>query len=159
MLPASVAFGIARNQLFEIRGLARSSAAYGAATLAITGLFAFLITFADALFTRLNVNATSTGFSVTFLFFAILAFNPLRDRLQSLVDRVFDRDRSGYRDAVREISEAMVSMLSLDEVVDRLLAAVTEQHGQRARAWCCCSTTRRSACGPRRGAASSTTTR
>jgi signal transduction histidine kinase len=129
ILPASVAYGIARNQLFEIRGLARSSAAYGAATLAITGLFAFLITFADALFTRFNVNATSTGFSVTFLFFAILVFNPLRDRLQALVDRVFDRDRSGYRDAVREISEAMVSMLSLDEVVDRFLGAVTESMG------------------------------
>jgi len=129
VLPASVAYGIARNQLFEIRGVARSSAAYGAATLAITGLFAFLITFADALFDRFNMNASSPWFSVTFLFFAILAFNPLRDRLQSLVDRVFDRDRSGYRDAVREISEAMVSMLSLDEVVDRLLEAVTESMG------------------------------
>ncbi len=129
ILPASVAYGIARNQLFEIRGVARSSAAYGAATLAITGLFALLITSADAAFTRFNVNASSPLFSVTFLFFAILAFNPLRDRLQALVDRVFDRDRAGYRDAVREISEAMVSMLSLGEVVERLLAAVTESMG------------------------------
>ena len=29
---------------------------------------------------------------VVFLFFAILAFNPLRTRMQSLVDRFFDRD-------------------------------------------------------------------
>jgi len=129
VLPASVAYGIARNQLFEIRGVARSSAAYGAATLAITGLFALMITSADALFDRFNMNASSPWFSVTFLFFAILVFNPLRDRMQALVDRVFDRDRSGYRDAVREISEAMVSMLSLDEVVDRLLEAVTESMG------------------------------
>ena len=129
ILPASVAYGIARNQLFEIRGVARSSAAYGAATLAITGLFALLITFADTLFGRFNMNASSPWFSVTFLFFAILAFNPLRDRLQALVDRMFDRDRAGYRDAMREISEAMVSMLSLDEVVDRLLTAVTEGMG------------------------------
>ena len=129
VLPASVAFGIARNQLFDIRGVARSSAAYGAATLAITGFFAFLITFADAAFSRFRIDAGSPWFSVTFLFLAILAFNPLRTRLQSLVDRVFDRDRAGYRNAVREISEAMVSMLSLDEVVDRLLAAVTDSMG------------------------------
>ena len=44
---------------------------------------------------------------------AILLFNPLRNRLQRLVDRFFDRDRVAYRVAVREISEAMVSMLSL----------------------------------------------
>ena len=129
VFPAAMAYGIARNQLFDIRGAARSSAAYGAATLAITGLFALLITFADAAFSRFNMNANSPFFSVTFLFFAILAFNPLRDRLQALVDRVFDRDRVGYRNAVREISEAMVSMLSLDEVSDRLLLAVTDTMG------------------------------
>lgn len=129
VFPAVMAYGIARNQLFDIRGAARSSAAYGAATLAITGLFALLITFADAAFSQFNMNANSPFFSVTFLFFAILAFNPLRNRLQSLVDSVFDRDRVGYRTAVREISEAMVSMLSLDEVSDRLLLAVTDTMG------------------------------
>ena len=74
-----------------MRSVAKSSAAYGAATLAITGVFAFLITFADAAVSRLNISFR--WFQVTFLFFAILAFNPLRNRLQNLVDRFFDRDR------------------------------------------------------------------
>lgn len=124
--PVAVGYGIVRGNLFDIRGAARSSAAYGAATLAITGLFAALITFADTLFRHFNVNSRSPAFSITFLFVAILAFNPLRDRLQTLVDRLFDRDRTGYRDALREISEAMVSMLSLGEISERLLTAVIE---------------------------------
>jgi signal transduction histidine kinase len=66
---------------------------------------------------------------VTFLFLAILAFNPLRNRLQDLVDRFFDRDREAYRVAVREISEAMVSMLSLSEIADRILLALTDTMG------------------------------
>ena len=127
--PVGVAWGILRGQLFDARGLARSSAAYGAATLAITGLFAFLITFADAAFARWNVNASSPWFSVVFLFFAILAFNPLRNRLQTLVDQLFDRDRAGYREAVRSISEAMVSMLSLSEIGERLVLALTGSMG------------------------------
>jgi two-component system NtrC family sensor kinase len=127
--PVGVAWGILRGQLFDARGLARSSAAYGAATLAITGLFAFLITFADAAFARWNVNASSPWFSVVFLFLAILAFNPLRDRLQSLVDQIFDRDRAGYREAVRTISEAMVSMLSLSEIGERLVLALAGSMG------------------------------
>ena len=129
VFPVAISYGIVRRRLFDMRGVARSSAAYGAATLAITGFFAALITFADAAFRELNVSADSPLFSITFLFFAILAFNPLRDRLQALVDRLFDRDRSGYRTAVREISEAMVSMLSLEEVSDRLLLAVTDTMG------------------------------
>jgi signal transduction histidine kinase len=129
VFPLCVGYGIVRGRLFDVRGVARSSAAYGVATLAITGIFASLITFADTAFRQVNVNASSPWFSVVFLFFAILAFNPLRNRLQSLVDRVFDRDRAGYRSAVREISEAMVSMLSLNEISERLLLAVTETMG------------------------------
>jgi len=35
--------------------------------------------------------------------------------------RLFDRGRRAYRRAVREISEAMVSMLSAKEIVERIL--------------------------------------
>jgi signal transduction histidine kinase len=49
--------------------------------------------------------------------------------MQNLVDRFFDRDRAAYRVAVREISEAMVSMLSLSEIADRILVALTDTMG------------------------------
>ena len=126
VFPLAVGYGIVRGRLFDVRNFARSSGAYGVATVAITGLFAALITFADAAFRRFNVNSESPLFSVVFLFLAILAFNPLRNRLQALVDRMFDRDRAGHRDALREISEAMVSMLSLGEISERLLLAIHE---------------------------------
>ena len=126
VFPLAVGYGIVRGRLFDVRNFARSSGAYGAATLAITGLFAGTITFADAAFRRFNVNAESPLFSIVFLFLAILAFNPLRNRLQGLVDRMFDRDRAGHRDALREISEAMISMLSLGEISERLLLAIQD---------------------------------
>ena len=127
LFPLGVGIGMIRGELFELRSIAKSSAAYGAATLAITGLFAFLITFADAAVARLEISLR--WFQVAFLFFAILAFNPLRNRLQDLVDRFFDRDREAYRVAVREISEAMVSMVSLQEIADRILLALTDTMG------------------------------
>ncbi|MFQ5415689.1 MAG: sensor histidine kinase [Myxococcota bacterium] len=127
IFPVAVGYGIMRKQLIDVRWMAKSSAAYGAATLAITGVFAFLITFADSLVSRLNINLR--WFQVSFLFVAILLFNPLRNRMQALVDRFFDRDRETYRDAVREISEAMVSMLSLSEIADRILIALTDTMG------------------------------
>ena len=64
VFPLAVAYGIVRRQLFEIRMVAKSSATYGAATLAITGIYAFLITFADAAVSRFNMNARSPLFSV-----------------------------------------------------------------------------------------------
>ena len=127
IFPVAVGYGMVRRQLFDFRIAAKSSAAYGAATLAITGVFAFMITFADELVARYGVNVRSV--QVVLLFLAILAFNPLRERMQGLVDNFFDRDRSRYRQAVREISEAMVSMLSMEEIGDRILAALTDTMG------------------------------
>jgi signal transduction histidine kinase len=125
--PVAVGYGMVRRQLLEFRLAAKSSAAYGAATLAITGIFAFMITFADELVARYGVTVRSV--QVVLLFLAILAFNPLRERMQGLVDNFFDRDRSRYRLAVREISEAMVSMLSTREIGDRILLALTDTMG------------------------------
>jgi len=127
VFPAIVGYGMVRKQLFEFRVVAKSSAAYGAATLAITGVFATLITFADVVVELVGLNLRSV--QVAFLFLAILAFDPLRNRMQRLVDNLFDRDRSRYRVAVREISEAMVSMLSLREIGDRILLALTDTMG------------------------------
>ncbi len=86
-----------------------------------------MITFADELVARYGVNVRSV--QVVLLFLAILAFNPVRERMQRLVDNFFDRDRSRYRQAVREISEAMVSMLSMSEIGDRILVALTDTMG------------------------------
>jgi signal transduction histidine kinase len=122
-----VGYGIVYRQLFDLRNVARSSAAYGAASIAITAAFALLITFADSLVADFGVSTRSA--QVALLFIAILLFNPVRTRMQNLVDRYFDRDRAAYRLAVREISEAMVSMLSLGEIADRILVALTDTMG------------------------------
>jgi signal transduction histidine kinase len=129
VFPVSVAYGIVKKELFDIRHLARSSVAYGAATLAITGLYALLVAAADAALVKLHWDARSPRFTLVFLFFAILAVNPLRERLQALVDRLFDRERGRYRQTVREISEAMVSMLSIQEIVERIVRALSDAMG------------------------------
>ena len=110
-----------------MRNVARSSAAYGAATLGITGVFALVITSTDTLVSRFGVGERPAQLAL--LFVALLLFDPVRRRMQALVDRFFDRDRAAYRVAVREISEAMVSMLSLNEISDRILLALTDTMG------------------------------
>lgn len=129
VFPVAVSYAILRRNLFDIRFAAKSSAAYGLATGVITAVFALFITFADAVVSEFNVSASSTSFQIAFLFVAILVFNPLRTRLQQIVDRLFDRDRARYRLAVREMSDAMVSMLSIKEIGDRILIALTDTMG------------------------------
>ena len=129
VFPISVAYGIVKKELFDIRHVMRSSAAYGAATLTITGVYAALVAAADAAMVKLHMDARSPRFTVMFMFLAILAVNPLRNRMQALVDRLFDRERGRDRQTVREISEAMVSMLSIQEIVERIVRALSDAMG------------------------------
>ena len=127
--PLAVSYGMIRRQLFDFRLAARSSATYGTASLLVTGGFAFLIAFTDEIV--LLSGATARWVQILALFLAILAFNPIRERIQDLVDRFFDRDRSRYREAVGEIAKAMVSTLTIEEIRDRILTALTDTMGVR----------------------------
>ena len=129
--PFAIGYGMLSRNLFDVRLASGSSATYALVSLAITGVFAFVVAFADQIVSVSGVTVRWVQFA--FLFLAILAFNPVRERVQRLVDRVFDRDRSRYRRAVREISEATVSMLSMNEIGEQILTTLVDAMGvQRA---------------------------
>ncbi|MFP6563226.1 MAG: ATP-binding protein [Myxococcota bacterium] len=127
--PLAISYGMVRRQLFDFRLAARSSAAYGVASLVVTGAFAGLVAFTDEIVLLSGVTARSV--QVVALFFAILAFNPVRARVQSVVDRVFDRNRARHRRAVGEVAAALVSVISVEEIRDRILDALTTTMGVR----------------------------
>lgn len=132
IFPVAVGYAILRRQnLLEISAEARSQAAYGFVSVAVTLLVALLVTFANASVSGFDFGTRAYWYSVGYLFLAIMVFNPVRSRLQSFVDRVFDRDRTRYHTAVGEVSDAMVSMLSIREIVQRILIVLTDTMGVR----------------------------
>jgi len=130
--PCGVGYIIVRRQtLLEMRAAAKSSAYYGLISLLIAGLIALLVTFVNASISGFEFGTREYWVSVGYLFGAILIINPVRTRLQAIADRVFDRDRARYQRTVKEISEAMVSMISLQEIVQRMIVALTGAMGVR----------------------------
>ena len=127
VFPLAVGYGIVRGSSSRCAASPNPRPPTARRRSRITGAFALAISFADALVARFGVSERPA--QVALLFVAILLFNPVRNRMQALVDRFFDRDRAAYRVAVREISEAMVSMLSLGEIADRILVALTDTMG------------------------------
>ncbi len=132
VFPVAVGYAILRRQnLLEISAEARSQATYGFISVSVTLLVALLVTFANASVSGFDFGTRAYWYSVGYLFLAIIIFNPVRARLQSFVDRVFDRDRARYHRAVGEVADAMVSMLSIREIVQRILIVVTDTMGVR----------------------------
>jgi signal transduction histidine kinase len=121
--PLAIGIGILRQQVFGIRDVAKSSFVYGLLTVAITGSYALAVAILGTLSgTALLANP---WFSFPVIFGLVLIFSPLRERLHDVADRLFERDRTYYQATVRRTSEALVSLLSVDDILERVLWTVS----------------------------------
>jgi two-component system NtrC family sensor kinase len=121
---AALAYAIAAHDAFDINRLLRQTALYFALTLVIAATYAAILTAVSVFIPARNVVA-SVAFQVpVFVLFGFL-FQPLRERLQTLIDTTFFRREVDYRSAVGDVSAALTSVLDLGEIFDRVGGAVT----------------------------------
>jgi signal transduction histidine kinase len=97
---AGIGLGIFRYRLYDVDRLINRTVVYGLVTLGLVGAFAALdVTLAVALGGGSVVVAAGSAFVVALL------LRPLRDRVQDLVDRTFDRRRHGAVAIVRALAQ------------------------------------------------------
>ncbi len=92
LMPASIAIAITRYRLYEIDRLVSRGLAWGLLTGALVAVYAVGVLVLQALLGSLTQGETLAVAASTLL--AVALFQPLRRRIQSAVDRRFDR--AGY---------------------------------------------------------------
>jgi hypothetical protein len=92
LMPASIGIAITRYRLYEIDRLVSRGLAWGLLTSALVGVYAGAVLVLQALLGSLTQGVTLAVAASTLL--AAALFQPLRRRIQSAVDRRFDR--AGY---------------------------------------------------------------
>jgi hypothetical protein len=117
--PISIGVGIMRYRLYEIERLVSRTLSYAILTALLAGTFIGLI----ALTTNTLALSGRVGVAASTLAAAAL-FNPLRIRVQRLVDRRFNRARYDADATVAAFSAALRDAVDLDTVRAELLAAV-----------------------------------
>jgi len=119
LVPVAVAVAIVRYQLFDIRLVVSRTVTYLVLTGLVVGAYVGIVALLDATARQLGL-----GGSILATVVVAIAFNPLRLRLQALVDRLFYGDR---RDPVRAASRVGQRLLETDGTDRRLvLDAVRE---------------------------------
>jgi len=125
IFPASIAYAIAKHNLFDVDVYIKRAVGYAILTALIVGAYALVSIPLNILMGRYQV-AQSKAFPILFTLGVILVFNPLRDRVQAFVDRVFFRREYDYGKIVEKMGAAMTSLLDLGEVLDRLVGTFIE---------------------------------
>ncbi len=121
----ALAYAITAHDAFDINRLLRRTALYFALTLVIATTYAAIVA-ALSLFVPAGNVVASVAFQVpVFVLFGLL-FQPLRDRIQTLIDVGFFRRVVDYRRAVHEVSAALTSVLDLAEIFERVGRTLTQ---------------------------------
>jgi hypothetical protein len=118
-LPASIGVGILKYRLYEIDRIISRTLAYAIVTGALVGVYAGVVLLA----TRVLPFHTPVAVAGATLLAAAL-FNPLRRRVQSAVDRRFNRARYDADRTIAAFAARLQDAVQLDSVQDDLAGVV-----------------------------------
>jgi len=126
LFPLSIAYTIVKHDLFAIDTIVRRTYGYVLSTATVVAVYAVLVSTLNVTFQGSDV-ARSPLFSIGFALAVVFLFEPVHRRFQSFVDRVFYRRRYDYGKTIKNISEAMTSILDPDLISRMLIGSVVKE--------------------------------
>ncbi len=124
--PLSIGYAIVRHDLFEIDVVIRRTYGYVLSTAAVVGAYALIVSALNITFQSSQISR-SPMFSIIFALGVVFFFRPLHERFQGFVNRVFYRQLYDYRKTIKDISEAMISILDQDVIHRTLIGSVVKE--------------------------------
>jgi len=118
-----IAYVILRYKLLDINIVVRRGFIYFTLTIIIASMYLFMI------FVLERVLRGMVEISLVAILIAVgiaLIFQPLRERLQRWIDRLFFRERFNYYQALRRFAQRMVAILDLNELINATMNIVSE---------------------------------
>jgi hypothetical protein len=125
LLPLAFGFAMLRYRLWDVDVLINRTLVYGALTLTLTGVFVGLVVGLQALLRGVISQDSGVAIALSTLVIYVL-FQPLRRRLQALIDRRFYRRRYDAAKILAAFSATLRQEVDLDTLRAQVLAVAQE---------------------------------
>ena len=121
-LPLSLTIAVMRYRLYDIDIIINRSLVYGALTIATIGIYVFIVGYLGSLFQA--INQTAFGFLATGL--VALIFQPLRERLQSMVNRLMYGERDDPLAVLSSLSKRLEGASEPEAILPSIVETVAQ---------------------------------
>jgi class 3 adenylate cyclase len=113
--PSFIAYSIVKHDLFDIDSVIKGTYGYVLTTGALAGIYGLFVLLSNLAFGGFEFTK-SPMFPLVFILVIVFLFNPLRNRVQRFINRMFYRLEYNYQETIQKISETMRSLLNLHEI-------------------------------------------
>ncbi len=128
IFPASIAYAIGRHNLFDVDVYIKRAVGYGLMTALIGFAYTILqMGTRSVVFTTLFGEVGETFYPVLFALMVVFLFNPVNRKIKESVDRLFFRGAFDYKKTISAVSNALTSMLNLDQIISQILRTVRDE--------------------------------
>lgn len=125
VFPLSIAYSIIKHKLFDIDLIMQRTVLYGFTTGIVAAVFIGVVYGLNSVVSE-QINWQNPATVIFFCGLLVVALNPLRDKLQSIVDKMFFRNRYDYRTIVTKISRDLTTILNVDRIADTVVNSVNQ---------------------------------
>jgi serine phosphatase RsbU (regulator of sigma subunit)/preprotein translocase subunit SecE len=123
--PASIAYSIIRHNLFDADAIIRRTVGYVLVTAVVVAAYVGVSVLLNVFLGKYQL-AQSSAFPIIFTLAIILIFNPLRNRIQLLVDKIFFRKEYDFGEIVNRIGDTITSSLDLGHILKQIMKTFTD---------------------------------
>ena len=127
LIPLSLAYAVVKHRLMDVELLFRRALGYVLAVAVIVGLALFTVGVTDVLWEEPHATLIALISAIV----VVLAFSPVKARIQDALDRLFYRERYRWRKTLVRLSEDLNADLDLELTAERLLQGIGTALGLR----------------------------
>lgn len=118
-------FAVLKHDLLDIGLALQKGLIYSLLTGLLTGAYALAIILFEHVFKGMG-QRWSVLFSIFFFVIIVFVFEPMKTRIQGIIDGLLFRGKYDYQKTLGALSDAMAAMLNLDEILDSALGTLTD---------------------------------
>lgn len=122
----SIAWSIIRHQFLDTRLIVRQSVVFTISSALLVGLYLLVVT-QVASFVRNVLEVQTPLIDAAFVLVLLIFFQPVKDRVDDLIARLFLRDRSDPRAILETFSRRVASIFDIQDLKAHMLSVMTEQ--------------------------------
>ncbi|MBI4838937.1 MAG: hypothetical protein HY806_07340 [Nitrospirae bacterium] len=111
----AVAYAVVRYRFMDISVVFKKTVAYSLSAGVLTGLFVVLVLTVTNLFSAF-ADVSSFAISIFCAVLIAILFNPLRNKIQSLIDRIFYKKSYDYYAIIQQVSSTLAPMFELEKI-------------------------------------------